>query len=176
MAAFKDTFIFVFFTFAIVFSLVLSQSCDELTKSLCKYDGPLSVDDDCILKTPQRWTKLKSITEFVSHWDSNIQLEILPTGQLSAANTKTVIEIYKIDKENNSCKLNFDVEVYHTSTNGEFSFIFLKKTNLPFPNIGTILELSSLKVVLIYIFIKYVSFQRVIDTLRIYLQQKYMRL
>ena len=111
MAAFKDTFIFVFFTFAIVFSLVLSQSCDELTKSLCKYDGPLSVDDDCILKTPQRWTKLKSITEFVSHWDSNIQLEILPTGQLSAANTTTVIEIFKIDKENNSCKLNFDVKV-----------------------------------------------------------------
>ena len=127
MAAFKDTFIFVFFTFAIVFSLVLSQSCDELTKSLCKYDGPLSVDDDCILKTPQRWTKLKSIKEFVSHWDSNIQLEILPTGQLSAANTKTVIEIYKIIKENNSCKLNFDVKVLHTSTNGEFSFIFFKK-------------------------------------------------
>ena len=146
MAVLGRTFIFILFASALVTSPVSCQNCENFTENVCKNGGALNVDDKCVVNTAQRWTQLKSIKEFVSHWDSNIQLEILPTGQLSAANTKTVIEIYKIDKENNSCKLNFDVEVYHTSTNGEFSFIFLKKTNLPFPNIGTILELSLLKI------------------------------
>ena len=127
MAVLGRTFIFILFASALVTSPVSCQNCENFTENVCKNGGALNVDDKCIVNTAQRWTQLKIIKEFVSHWDSNIQLEILPTGQLSAANTTTVIEIFKIDKENNSCKLNFDVKVLHTSTNGEFSFIFFKK-------------------------------------------------